>query len=84
MTPSIEISPALTVSKPATQFSRVVLPHPDGPTITHSSPAAISSETPSSASTRAPSGSWTLRTFLIESAPWPGIARALTWCAAKG
>jgi len=39
------------------QFSSVVLPHPDGPTTTHSSPAAISSETSSSAITRAPSGS---------------------------
>ncbi len=38
-------------------LSSVVFPHPDGPTIMHTSPAPISSEQSSTARTLTPSGS---------------------------
>jgi hypothetical protein len=46
---SISITPAVTDSSPARMRSRVVLPHPLGPTIMKNSPCAISTETPSMA-----------------------------------
>src|SRR5438034_2780731 len=41
--PPTRISPALTSKRPATMRSTVVLPQPDGPTSTSSSPSSISS-----------------------------------------
>ena len=39
--PPMKMVPAVTSSRPATRRSAVVLPHPDGPTSTISSPSAI-------------------------------------------
>ena len=50
----IRTSPSLISSRPATIRSAVVLPQPDGPTKTISSPSAISSD--SSCTATVPSG----------------------------
>src|SRR3954447_20416678 len=50
------------MSRPATRFSRVDLPQPDGPMIATNSPAAMSRSTPRSARTGARSASNVLRT----------------------
>jgi hypothetical protein len=44
--PAIAISPPLISSSPATMRSSVLLPQPDGPTMTMNSPSAISALTP--------------------------------------
>ena len=44
--PAIEISPPEISSSPATMRSSVLLPQPDGPTMTMNSPSAISALTP--------------------------------------
>ena len=48
--PLIATSPASGVTKPATERSVVVLPHPDGPSRVKNSPGATARDTPSSAS----------------------------------
>ena len=52
------IWPASGDSSPAMQRSRVVFPHPDGPSSTMNEPSAMSRLTESSASTCPPSGVW--------------------------
>ncbi len=47
--PLIATRPASGVTKPATERSVVVLPHPDGPSSVKNSPGTMASETPSSA-----------------------------------
>src|SRR5919206_2456193 len=47
--PPIRISPSVSSSSPAVRRSTVVLPEPDGPTSTSSSPSAISRSTASTA-----------------------------------
>src|ERR1700755_3006492 len=47
--PPIEISPSVGCSRPATQRSVVVLPHPEGPSSTTISPAGTAKLTPSTA-----------------------------------
>jgi hypothetical protein len=49
--PSMAMSPALGVSKPAIIISVVVLPEPLGPSKVKNSPERISSETPRTAPT---------------------------------
>jgi len=44
--PSISNSPALMSSSPAMQRSKVLLPHPDGPTKTTNSPSRTSRSMP--------------------------------------
>src|SRR5262245_60014813 len=45
--PSISTVPASARSKPATMFSRVVLPQPEGPTIATNSPSSTARSMPS-------------------------------------
>src|SRR5690242_2029817 len=47
--PPSRISPAVGTTKPAIMRSVVVLPHPDGPSSTTSSPCAMSRSTPATA-----------------------------------
>src|SRR5438046_10228442 len=47
--PPMKISPELGRSSPAIMRSRVVLPHPDGPSNTSSSPSRMDRSTPSTA-----------------------------------
>ena len=47
--PSMRIVPSVTSSSPATMRSAVVLPHPDGPTSTISSPSAMDRSSPRTA-----------------------------------
>ncbi len=47
--PSIAMSPAVGVSKPAIIIKVVVLPEPLGPSIVRNSPERMSSDTPSTA-----------------------------------
>jgi hypothetical protein len=49
--PSINIYPALGVSKPASIRNKVVLPHPDGPSSAKNSRSLIASDTLSTAVT---------------------------------
>ena len=44
--PAMAISPSVISSSPATMRSSVLLPQPDGPTMTMNSPSAISAFTP--------------------------------------
>ena len=53
---SLSITPSCTSSRPLHRCSRVVLPHPEGPTSAHSSPAASSKWM--SSSTRVRTNSW--------------------------
>ena len=53
--PATAMSPSLGVSSPATMFSRVDLPQPDGPMTATNSPCVIVMSTPRSARTGAPS-----------------------------
>jgi hypothetical protein len=46
--PSTRISPRVGCSRPASSFSSVVLPQPEGPAIATDSPASIRKLTPSS------------------------------------
>ncbi len=52
--PSRSTSPPVGASSPATHFSSVVLPQPDGPTTQTSSPAATVNVRSRTASTRRP------------------------------
>ena len=60
--PSIVIVPSSGTSRPATRFSSVDLPQPDGPITATNSPAAMSRSTPRRARTGASSASNVLRT----------------------
>ena len=51
MRPPMRISPAVGCSSPAIMRSRVVLPHPDGPSSTRNSPSRVARSTPSTART---------------------------------
>src|SRR5512132_749067 len=42
--PRLVTRPRVGLSKPASRLSKVVLPHPDGPTMATNSPGAMSSE----------------------------------------
>src|SRR5262249_12960798 len=59
--PATTISPSLGLSSPATRFSSVDFPHPDGPVTATNSPGAATRSTPRSARTGAPSDSKVLR-----------------------
>ena len=60
--PSSSITPELMSVNPATADSSVLLPQPDGPTTTCSSPGPISRLQPSTATTGAPEAAYTLPT----------------------
>ena len=60
-TPPITIDPALGFSSPAIIRSAVLLPHPDGPTSTSTSPLATVSDRSSTATVPAPNS---LRTWI--------------------
>src|SRR5207244_307318 len=59
--PARKTSPSLGASSPATRFSNVDLPHPDGPVTAMNSPAATIRSIPRNALTGAPSDSNVLR-----------------------
>ena len=68
--PATLISPSSAVSSPATRFSRVDLPHPDGPIRATNSPSLTVRSTPRRARTGAFSASKVLRTPRTVSAAW--------------
>src|SRR4051794_16135682 len=56
-TPLSSVAPDVGASKPAATRSKVVLPHPEGPTKQTNSPVAASTLTPVTATDERPSGS---------------------------
>ena len=63
--PSVEISPEVGASSPATRFSSVLLPQPDAPMRQTNSPGATSSDSRSRASSADAPRPKTLDTSLI-------------------
>src|SRR3954470_5957610 len=64
--PPMRISPSVSSSRPAVRRRTVVLPEPDGPTSTSSSPSSISRSTPSTAT--APPGKTLVTPWSVTSA----------------